>query len=218
MRIFVILCALLFPLFASAGVYEDMEEAFLRNNASDAIALLKRGMDVNTVDSSGNTLLFQAVRADMPELVDYLLKNRAHLNTRNKNGESALSIAANFGRLEYVKRLVESGAEVNFFGWSPLAYATFNARLEITDYLLKHGAEVNATTENGSTALFFAARSGNQDIVELLLKNKADPSIANERGETAVDWALKAKNTDIEAILRKAGGRSGKAMTLDLAE
>ena len=35
MRIFVILCTLLFPLFASAGVYEDMEEAFLRNTASD---------------------------------------------------------------------------------------------------------------------------------------------------------------------------------------
>ena len=210
--------ALLLPIFAHAGAYEDMEEAMIRQDASAIIDLLKRGVDVNTVDRDGNTLLTQAIRRDIPEAVDYLMAHRARLNTRNKHGETALSIAAYNGRTAFVKKLVEAGAEINYFGWPPLSYAAYNGHLEIVDFLLKHGAEVNGKTGNGSTALFFAARFGHPEVVELLLKNHADPTIENENGETAVDWALKSANTDIEAILREAGGRSGKKVVLDVGK
>ena len=218
MKILSLLFALLLPALVHAGAYEDMEEALIRNDSGAAIELLKRGMDVNTVDRAGNTLLIQAMRSDVPELIDYLLQRRARVNTRNRNGETALSIAAYTGNLPQVKRLVEAGAEVNFYGWTPLAYAAYNGHLEIVDYLLKHGAEVNAKTQNGSTALFFAARFGHLEVVKLLLKNKADATIANENGETAIDWALKSRNTDIEALLRDAGGRSGKSVVIELAK
>ncbi|MFZ4538069.1 ankyrin repeat domain-containing protein [Propionivibrio sp.] len=218
MKIIAILFALLLPALASAGSYEDMEEALIRGDAPAAINLIKRGVDINTVDRTGNTLLIQSVRRDVPDLFDYLMQRRARLNVRNRNGETALSIAAYTGKLPYVQRLVEAGAEVNFYGWPPLAYAAFNGHLAIVDYLLKHGAEINATTENGSTALFFAARFGHREVIELLLKNKADPTIANENGETAVDWALKSENTDIEGLLRAAGGRSGKSVFIELSK
>jgi ankyrin repeat protein len=210
------LILLMLPLLAIAGAYEDMEEALIRNNSAAAIELVKRGMDVNTVDRSGNTLLVQAIRGDLPELFDYLLKHRARVNTRNKNGETALSIAAYTGKLDYVKRLIDAGAEVNFFGWPPLSYAAYNGHLDIVDYLLKRGAEVNATTENGSSALFFAARFGHIEVIKLLLANKADPTVVNENGETAIDWAMKSRNTDIADLLRAAGGRSGKSVTIEL--
>ena len=218
MKIVTFLVALLIPVFASAGSFEDMEEAMIRRNASDAINLLKRGVDINTVDRMGNTLLTQAVQNDIPEVFDYLLQHRARLNTRNRNGETALSIAAYTGKLSYVQQLVEAGAEVNFYGWPPLSYAAYNGYPVIADYLLKHGAEVNAKTENGSTALFFAARFGHPEVVELLLKNNADPTIANENGETAVDWALKNGHTNIEDVLRAAGGRSGKSVVIDFSK
>lgn len=218
MKPFAFLFVLLFPALASAGAFEDLEEAMIRSNAADAISLIKRGVDVNTVDKTGNSLLTQAIRRDIPELFDYLIQRRARLNTRNRNGETALSIAAYTGKLNYVQRLVEAGAEVNSYGWPPLSYAAFNGHLEIVDYLLKHGAEINAKTENGSTALFFAARYGHMEVVKLLLKSSADPGVANENDETAVDWALKSSNTDIEDILRAAGGRSGKSVTIDVSK
>ena len=218
MKIFSVLFVLLLPALAHAGAYEDMEEALIRNDSAAAIELLKRGMDVNTVDRAGNTLLIQSMRSDVPELVDYLLQRKARVNTRNRNGETALSIAAYTGNFSQVKRLIDAGAEVNFYGWAPLAYAAYNGHLEIVDYLLKRGAEINAKTQNGSTALFFAARFGHIEVVKLLLRNKADATVANENGETAVDWALKSDNTDIEALLRDAGGRSGKSVTLELAK
>ena len=215
MKKFAFLFALLLPMMASAGVYEDMEEAIIRGDSSDAIALLKRGMDVNSVDRDGNTLLIQGIRRNMPEFIDYLVKHRARLNLRNKNGESALSIAAFLGQLPQVKLLVEAGAEVNIYGWPPLAYAAYNGHLAIADYLIKRGADVNGKAANGGTALFFAARFGHQPVVELLLKNNADPTIADDYGETAVDWALKGKNTDIADLLRAAGGRSGRSVVLE---
>ena len=218
MKIIALLFALLLPALASAGAYEDMEEALIRGDPGAAINLIKRGVDVNTVDKAGNTLLIQAVRRDVPELFDYLLLRRAKLNVRNRNGETALSLAAYTGKLQYVQRLVEAGADINFYGWSPLTYAAYNGHTAIVDYLLKRGAEINATTENGSSALFFAARFGHIEVIKLLLKNKADPTLANENGDTAIDWALKSDNTDIADLLRAAGGRSGRAVVIDFSK
>ena len=204
------------PIAAFAGAYEDLEEAMIRSDSAAVIELIERGVDVNTVDRSGNSLLTQAVRRDNATLFDALLARRARLNTRNQNGETALSIAAFSGKMPYVERLVEAGADVNFFGWPPLAYAAFNGHAAIAEYLLKRGARIDAKTENGSTALFFAARYGHLDTVKILLKHGADASIANELDETAVDWALKGRNTDIVDLLRAAGGRSGKSVKLEI--
>ncbi|KFB69243.1 ankyrin repeat domain-containing protein [Candidatus Accumulibacter vicinus] len=209
MKMIALLFALLLPASATAGVYEDMEEALISGDTPWAIQLINRGMDVNSVDVLGNTLLMQTVQRSNMDFFDYLLKRRARINTRNRNGETALSLAAYKGKLPFVKRLVEAGADVNLYGWPPLIYASFNGHAAVVDYLLKKGAEVNATTDNGSTALLFAARFGHLEVVELLLQNNADPNLANERGATAIDWALKTENTDIADLLRKAGGRPG---------
>ena len=201
-----------------AGAYEDMEEALVRNDASAAIALVKRGMDVNTVDRRGNTLLIQSIQRDLPELFNFLMQRRARVNLRNQNNETALSLAAYLGRAHYVQRLLDAGAEVDFFGWTPLAYAAYNGHTDIVNTLMKRGANVDAKTENGSTALFFAARFGHVETVRALLKHGADFSIANENGETAVDWAAKGKSVEIENILRAAGARSGKPITVKLSQ
>lgn len=216
-KTFALWFALLLPAFAFAGAYEDMEEALISGDTPWAIQLIGRGMDVNSVDPAGNTLLIQTVQRDNMEFFEYLLSRRARINTRNRNGETALSLAAYKGKLAFVKRLVEAGADVNLYGWPPLIYATFNGHLAVVEYLLGKGAEVNATTANGSTALLFAARFGHIEIVQLLLRNKADPNIANERGATAIDWALKTDNTDIADLLRKAGGRAGDPAAIQLS-
>ncbi|MDR0578049.1 MAG: ankyrin repeat domain-containing protein [Candidatus Accumulibacter sp.] len=206
--VFTILLALLLaPVLSApalAGAYEEMEEALVRGNAGAVIDLVNRGMDVNTVDTQGNTLLIQSIQRDLPELFAFLLQRKARVNLRNRYGETALSIAAYLGRAEFARRLVDAGAEVNFFGWAPLAYAAYNGHAEIVDYLIGRGADVDAITENGSTALFFAARHGHVETLKALLKHGADPDIVNDNGETAIDWALKGNNTEAANILRAA--------------
>ena len=220
MRIFIIknliFLMMLVPSLMWGSAHEDMEKAIVRRDAKAIIGLINSGMDINTVDKSGNTLLIHVIRHDIPDAFEFFLQRKAHFNARNHIGESALSIAAFLGRFNYVKRLVEAGADVNFYGWSPLTYAAFNGHAEIIEYLLKHGAEIDSLTPNGSSALFFAALNGHKEVVELLLKNGIDVSITSDRGETAVDLAEQSRNTDIAGMIRNAGGRSGRSMTLEL--
>lgn len=211
MKPIALLFALLLPTLAAAGVYDEMLGALKAGDTAAAVALLDRGVDVNTVDREGNTLVMLAVRDDNAELLDQLLLRRARVNVRNRHGDTALRLAAFAGKLTFVQRLVEAGAEINTYGWTPLSYAAFNGHAPVVDYLLKRGAQVDAKTENGSTALMFAARNGHPAVVDTLLRAKADPNIGNENGETALDWAVKANNSDIAQRLRSAGAEHGKA-------
>lgn len=198
-----------------AGAYEDMETAMIRRNSATVIELIDRGMDVNTVDRGGDSLLIQAVREDMPELVEALLKRRARLDFRNRNGETAISIAAYLGKLDYVQRLAEAGARLDFTGWPPLVYAVFNNHPQVVEYLIKKGANINAKSEIGATSLLLASRSGETDMVKFLLKHHADPTIADQNGDTPIDVALKGDNKQIIELLREAGARSEKSKDKD---
>ncbi len=44
-----------------AGIYDDLLRAIEGNNMEEVTSILQRGMDVNTVDMSGNSLLMLAV-------------------------------------------------------------------------------------------------------------------------------------------------------------
>ena len=203
MKKILFLIAFFFHSHVLAGTYEEIEMLMTQRQEEKVIELVRRGIDINTVDRSGNTFLIQAVRQDMPQLVDFLLEKRARLNNRNRYGETALSIAAFNGNLHYTRRLVEAGADVNYYGWSPLIYAAFNGHTAIVEYLLKYGARIDAQTENGSTALYVAARNGHVDALKKLIEHKANPTLANNYNETPLDAAKKSGNAEIENILRK---------------
>ena len=115
------------------------------------------------------------------------------------------------GHLPVVQKLLAAGAFVNMSDWTPLMYAAMNGHNAVVLELLTGGAEIDAQADNGFTALICAARGGHKEVVQILLDKKANPNIASDRGETALDWAMKTSNTDAAELLRKAGGKSGKA-------
>ncbi|HET7776599.1 MAG TPA: ankyrin repeat domain-containing protein [Azospira sp.] len=198
--------ALPLSLPAQAGIYDDMLRAVLDNHTEEAIALLDRGMDPNTADAEGSTLLMLAARNGNEALVDQLILRRAKVAARNRYGDDALLLASFRGYLPVVKLLVAGGAPLNRSeGWPPLAYAAFNGQVEVMDYLLAKGADVNGASDNGTTALMVAARNGHIEAVRLLLKHKPDVDKISEAGGTALKWAVAANNTAIADLLRKAG-------------
>jgi uncharacterized protein len=191
------------PVFA--GVYKDILAAARNNRTEVVVDLIRRGMDVNTTDRSGTTLLMFAAGNGNEQLLDFLLKNGANVLIRNRYGDTAIAIAALKGRLGAVRRLAESGAAIDTPGWSPLHYAAFAGRTDIAEYLIGKQAALDAKAPNGRTALMLAARNGHMDVVKLLVAAGANEEIKDPDGKTAFDLAVKAGNTDIANFLGNDG-------------
>lgn len=189
---------------ASAGVYDDILFFANQNETDKVVDLLRRGMDVNTTDPQGNSLLMIAVRGNNLELVRFLLDNRANPQRRNRYGDTALMIAALQGHKEIVRLMVERKIDLNHGGWNPLHYAAFEGRAEIISLLLAAGADINQKAPNGYTSLMLAARNGHLEAVRVLVGANADLTVADLDEGTAHDMALKANHTDVAIFLSRA--------------
>src|SRR5688572_29490162 len=97
------------------------------------------------------------------------MPTRAHLSKSalHEAGHTELMRAALEGQTETVKRLLESGANVNDRddeGRTALMFAVANIQTDAAKALLDHGADVNVTANDGSSALMLAASSGDSEI------------------------------------------------------
>ena len=80
--------------------------------------LIKQGADINAENNNEETILHLASRALNPniELVKYLLENKGikqKLEAKNKNGWTAMHLAAFYGNLEILAELIKQGADIN---------------------------------------------------------------------------------------------------------
>ena len=113
--------------------------------------------------------------------------------------ETALIVAASYGRMELARLLIRNGAEVNLGGehsrWrkdriTPLMAASGLGRLAMAEFLISQGAEIDAVDTRGRGALYEAAHSGRWAIVEMLLARGADANLQEGWGETPLYGAL----------------------------
>jgi ankyrin repeat protein len=196
---------------AVASSYEDALNSARLGDTRQLVQLLNRGIDPNTVDEQGNTLLILAAREGHADTVSAILKYRPKLGQRNPAGDSALMMATLKGHADVVDRLLEAGAPVNHDGWTPLMYAAFEGHLAILERLLASDADVNALAPNRSNALMLAARNGHRDIVRRLLQTDVDLDQKNDAGYTVESWALVNGNTDIAGLIQAERKRRASA-------
>ena len=189
---------------ARAGSYEDFFEAVARNDGPAINALLQRGFDVNSRDPKGQTGLFLALRAGAFNAAEALSNGPGlDVNALNEVGESALMMAALKGHVDWCKRLLDRGAQVNKSGWTPLHYAATGASTDAVKLLLERGAVVDADSPNRSTPLMMAARYGSEASVDVLLARGADPRRVNDQKLKAADFARLAGRQSLAAQLDK---------------
>lgn len=206
-HLILLLASILIAHTVYAGVYEDILFAAEQGETHRVIDLLRRGMDVNTADPQGNTLLMIAVRGNNLELARFLLDNHANPNRRNRYGDTALMLATLGGHAALAKRLLDHGADPNTPGWTALHYAAFENRPQIASLLLAAGARINAVAPNGSTALMLAAKRGHLEMVRLLVGAGAELNEIDQDEGTALDMARKANHAQIVEFLQRAGAR-----------
>ena len=113
--------------------YTFSERSFLRSGLFKADTMnlyIKGGIDVNTRDEHGNTalMLVALYGGDRREQAAMLLAAGADPDAQNHKGLTALRIAIQSDQVEFVRLLIDNGADVNLKGeggGSPLGLATF---------------------------------------------------------------------------------------------
>ncbi|MDR1229326.1 MAG: ankyrin repeat domain-containing protein [Azoarcus sp.] len=195
-------------LAAAPALADDKEAALTAARRGDTGTLAKllerRAVPPDAVDRYGNSLLILAVREGNIDAVDTLLRFKPQLDRRNRNGDSALMMAAMQGHEKLIERLLAAGASVNNGGWTALHYAALEGKLAIVERLLAAGADVNALTPNLSDALMLAGRNGHINVVRRLLKTPIALDRRNDHGMDAEAWARSKGNTRIADLIEKA--------------
>lgn len=186
----------------NAGSYDDFFTAIKRDDAGAVITLLNRGFDVNALSPAGEHGLLLAMREPSLKVAAVLINwPKTKIETRSRQDESPLMLAALNGLTEVCQQLISKGAHVNKPGWTPLHYAATHGHLAVMNLLLEDYAYIDAASPNGSTPLMMAASYGTPEAVKLLLEAGADPMLKNGLGLTAIDFAQRADRLDSAEII-----------------
>lgn len=113
--------------------------------------------------------LCHAVVSNRPKAIDALIKAKADIEKKSKDGRTPLYLAVELGFVESVKALLCHGADVNAVnkGWSGISVALQPAlqagRIDIVKLLLAQGADVRLPKSESSdlmpTAFHFVMRA-----------------------------------------------------------
>jgi uncharacterized protein len=199
---------------AHANAFDDVMKAIKVDDASSISALLARGIDPNTTDDKGRSILHLALLEQSLKSASVIAKHPGvNLNHKTPQDETPLMMAVFRGYKPLAAAMIKAGALVNKTGWAPLHYAATNGHLDLVSLLLEEHAYIDAEAPSKTTPLMMAARHGHLDVVNLLLNEGADPTAINVHGLSAIDFATKSERRDIaEAIgahVRKGNLRKG---------
>ncbi len=167
-----------------------------RRDLAELIASKKKALDIFEATALG--------RVD--RLKQCLRDDASAINSRSKDGFTALHFACFFGQPEAARLLIESGAAIDAAAANPtkvmpLHSAASARNLAAARLLLEHGAPVNARQQAGWVPLHAAAQNGDRPMVELLLKHRADPKLVNDEGKTSAMVAREKGHAEIAALL-----------------
>ena len=89
---------------------------------------------------------FEAIKTGNEKAVRAFL-DKKRPNIKDKNEQTPLHYAIEYGRTNMVQILLENGADIgikNKYGWLPLHYAIKKGHVEIAKLLTQYGADVRA--------------------------------------------------------------------------
>lgn len=118
------------------------------------------------------TLLHHAAMKNNVKWVELLLRLGAHVDSRNKIGDTPLHLAARHRQVKVTRLLLEHGANVNrqhIYGWTPLHIAVESRRLETIKVLVANGADLEKKDMHGCTPLMLAVNRKFKEVVNFLL-------------------------------------------------
>jgi ankyrin repeat protein len=155
------------------------------------------------VDSASNTPLHVSALSGQLSIVEILLAYNADLNTKNKDGNTALELSCRKGFFEVSKTLIMRYSSAQSMGSSqtsigdtgdgenPLHIACHEGAYEVVELLLVKGAPIDTLNRESKNCLDIAVSKGHRDVVRVLLDNndwhKLIHTNTNDRGDYKVN-------------------------------
>jgi len=184
-----------------------LENAVTAGNVEVVRALIKAGADIHHQGIKG-TLLTQAVDLSDVEVAKLLIKAGVDVNATPRFGDNALLTAVTQRKAEFVRLLLEAGANVNQKG--TVVCGEFGEPEVKEEGLFRTTHVPNPPVARAATPLNVATRRGYADIATQLIAAGADVHAVDANGFTALVYALKANDEPLIKLLKDAGAKPPK--------
>jgi tetratricopeptide (TPR) repeat protein len=156
----------------------------------------------------------------VPVLSKYLLENGyvkdvdyyddSDLSVQSGEDGTALMLAITSRNLDYIKYLVEKGANINMADHTnktPIFYAVLESEeaatkdtFEVVKYLIYKGANVKVMDKEGRGVPYYAL-GGSKDVMKLLFQSGANPKQVDSQGISLLGYAVKFGDFDTVKLL-----------------
>lgn len=141
-------------------------------------------------------------------LLEKIKESGQELEAEDCHGQTALTLAARFGRKSVLHKLVPDHPElfgsITTLGYTPLMEAVLSGEAEVVQYLLYNQPEITSllhlkSVDTGQSALMMACELGRVGIVKQLLEY-SDPGVLNQvaekNGQSALMYAISKISPD----------------------
>ncbi|XP_062515452.1 ankyrin repeat domain-containing protein 50-like isoform X2 [Corticium candelabrum] len=188
---------------------EEFMKAVERGDSITYITcLLNMGVDINTHDEYGNTLLIQACLNKNKEMVEFLLTKSADVNGAGEKGWTALIVAVLLGCDDIVEVLLNV-KDVNVMkkddgGMTAIHHAAMWNHVIIVERLLSCSVPADINDNIGCTPLCWAACLGHVCCVDVLLKHGASPKHKSELLGSPLEIAKEKGHSDVVEMMKEA--------------
>ncbi len=201
--------------------FNQLADAVIEKDTVKINQFLQSGVDINTQHTQTGTtvLMIASSYYYYDDMVEFLIKNGANVNLKDKEGKTALLWAAS-NSLPNAKILVASGAEINEasddvmtpFLQASLGVSSGKVPIEMCELFRENGANINASLTKksviGWTALHYAVINGDIELVSYLIQHGANVNKTSADGLTPLYLAGLNENQEIIKLLKNAGAKN----------
>jgi len=193
-------------------------QAATAGDEDDILEAIAAGGDANARDAEKNTPLIlassQSLFGKERKIVEALVKAKADVNAANKDGVTAMMMAASAGRDGMVRLLIQNEAKVDSRdndGWTALMYASAGGQWSAAKELIEAKADVNATEKKGWSPLMLALFNGRGSASEHLIKGGAKMPAKAPNGFSAILLATYGRDLScVRQVLEAAQPLEGR--------
>ena len=165
---------------------------------------IDNGIDINSLDENGKTILFSLCAKKKLEAIKILIKNGIDLSIENQYGKTVLGEAVSHGDGVIIRLLLENGFDINHKNSSKrtiLQDVALEGNYKVFQILMSYHPNYDDPDSYGRTVLFDAVEGGNVNIVKELVNHMENINVVDENNETPLFKAVLKENTKIAETL-----------------